>query len=161
MGKMADFVNFEAVDDNDNYDNISEDEVNESVSDVEFVDDENIFDENLKTYYATTNVKRSFEDAMQDSFIDFDYSQEANNYYPDDYVPSDDIIDEFKDSAKKVEYFKSTLLIPHSPENKDSFYYALLFAIHYQLKNKKDECQVDELKKDKVNDQIYDAIFPA
>ena len=26
------------------------------------------------------------EDTMQDSFIDFDYSQEANNYCPDDYT---------------------------------------------------------------------------
>ena len=34
---------------------------------------------------------------MQDSFIDFGYSQEANNYCPDDYDPSDDVIDEFKD----------------------------------------------------------------
>ena len=38
---------------------------------------------------------------MQDSFIDFDYSQEANNYCPDDYDLSQETIDEFKESAKK------------------------------------------------------------
>ena len=77
---------------------------------------------------------------MQDLFIDFDYSQEANNYFPDDYDPSNKIIDEFKHSAKKVEDFKCTLLIPQSFENIDSFYYVLLYVIRYQLKNKKIEC---------------------
>ena len=66
---------------------------------------------------------------MQSSFIDFDYSQEVNNYCPDDYGPSDDVIDKFKDSSKKVNDFKNTVLIPHGLENKDSFYFDLLFAI--------------------------------
>lgn len=38
---------------------------------------------------------------MQDSFIDYDYSQEASSYSADDYGPSKEIIDEFEDSAKK------------------------------------------------------------
>ena len=50
---------------------------------------------------------------------------------------SDDVIDKCKDSTKKVNDFSSTLLIPHGLQNKDSFYFALLFAIRYQLKNKK------------------------
>ena len=76
-----------------------------------------------------TNVNRRLEDAIQDSFIDFDYSQEANNYCPDDYDRSDDVIDEFKHSTKNVNDLKSTLLIPHGLENKDSFHFVLLFAI--------------------------------
>ena len=47
---------------------------------------------------------------MQDSFIDFDWSQEASNYCTDDYDPTKETIDEFKDSAKKIENFKQTLL---------------------------------------------------
>ena len=43
---------------------------------------------------------------MQDSFIDFNHSQEANNYCPEDYDPNNEIIDEFKNSGKKVEDFK-------------------------------------------------------
>ena len=76
-----------------------------------------------------TNVNRRLEDAIQDSFIDFDYSQEANNYCPDDYDRSDDVIDEFKHSTKNVNDLKSTLLISHGLENKDSFHFVLLFAI--------------------------------
>ena len=79
---------------------------------------------------------------MQDFFIDFDFYQETNNYCLDDYDQSDGAIDEFKDSSKKVNDFKGTLLIPHSLENKDSFYFALLFAIRYQSKNKKRESRL-------------------
>ena len=69
---MADFVNFEAVDDIDEIDDIDDiDEIDdeqiisENVSDVDFIDDENNFDENLEDYYAFTNVSRSYEDSMQ------------------------------------------------------------------------------------------------
>ena len=62
---------------------------------------------------------------------------------------SDDVIDKCKDSIKKVNDFRSTLLIPYGLENKDSFYFALLFAIRDQLKDKKkNECIIDELQKD-------------
>ena len=79
---------------------------------------------------------------MQNSFIDFDYSQEGNSYCPEDYDPNNDVINEFQDSSKMVEDFKSTLLIPQVFENIDSFYYALLYAIQYQSKkNKKKFCK--------------------
>ena len=82
---MADFVDFQAIDDNDNYDSNTDAESDANVSDIEFIDDENDFNESVETYYALTNVNRCLENAVQDSFIDFDYSQEANNYCPDDY----------------------------------------------------------------------------
>ena len=107
FGKMADFVNFEAIEDNidDSVVDLNEEneDVYEDVSDGNFIDDEKDFDVNVEDYYAFTNVSRCIEDAMQDSFIDFDYSQEANNYCLDDYDPSEEIINEFKNSAKKVE----------------------------------------------------------
>ena len=133
---MSDFVNFEAVDDNvdeiDDYEEI----LPKNVSDIKFIDD-NVYDENITDYYAFTNVSRRVEDAMQDSFIDLDYSQKTNNYCPEDYDPNNEIIDEFKDSQKKVEDFKNALLNSQGFGNIDSFYYGLLYAIRYQLKNKK------------------------
>ena len=141
---MADFVNFEAVDDIDeiydinDIDEIDDEQIiSENVSDADFIDDENNFDQNLEDYYAFTNVSRSYEDAIQDSFIDFDWSQEANNYCTDDYDPTNETIDEFKNSAKTVDDFKQTLLIQHGLENIDSFYCCLLYAIQYQLKKQK------------------------
>ena len=53
-------------------------EADEKVIDGDFIDDENVFHENIEDYYAFINVSRSVEDAIQDSFIDFDYSQEAH-----------------------------------------------------------------------------------
>ena len=139
---MADFVDFEATDDNDNYDSNTKAELDANVSDVEFIEDENSFDECVQTYYAFTNVNIRLEVAIQGFFIDFHFYQETNNYCLDDYDQSDGAIDEFKDSTEKVNDFKGKLLIPHSLENKDSFYFALLFAIRYQLKNKKSELRL-------------------
>ena len=94
---MANFVEFEAADDNDNYDSNAETELDANICDFELINDENNFNESVETYYAFTNVNRRLEDAMQDTFIDFGYSQEANNYCPNDYNPSDEVIDEIKD----------------------------------------------------------------
>ena len=44
----------------------------------------------------------------------------------DDYDPTKETIDEFKNSAKRVEEFKQILLIPQGLENVDLFYYCLL-----------------------------------
>ena len=135
FGKMTDFFNFEAVKDS-NVNEISDTEENldENVSDHDFIDDGKEFNESVADYYAFTNASRSVEGAMQDSFIDFDYSREANNYFPEDYDLNYEINDEFKDSGKKVEDFKSTVLIPQGFENINSFYYAPLYAIRYQSK---------------------------
>ena len=114
------------------------------VSDNEFIDDETQIDNNLEDYYAFTNVFRSAEDAMQDSFLDSDSSEsqpnEVSNYCNDNYDPKSEQIDKFRVSAKRIEEFMHTLLSPHSLKNQDSFYYAILYAIHYQLKNKRDVC---------------------
>ena len=94
---MADFVNFETVGDS-NIDEIDDEQIiYETVCD----DDDDNFDDNLEDYYAFANVSRNYEGDMQDSFIDFDWSQEANNYCMDDYDPSKRTIGKFKNSAKK------------------------------------------------------------
>lgn len=68
-------INFEAAEDS-NIDEIDATEENmfENISDVEFIDNQNDFDENVEVYYVFTNVNRGVEDAMQDSFIDYDFS---------------------------------------------------------------------------------------
>ena len=127
---MANFVNFETAEDNvDNVIDKEGEEVYENVSDGDFIDNKNNFDEDVEDYDAFTNVSRSVKDAMQDSFIDFDYSQEVNNYCRDDYYPEEEIIDELKDSAKKAEDFNRTLLIPQGFGNIDPFYYAILYTM--------------------------------
>ena len=147
---MTDFLDFQAFEDSkvNEIDNTEENLV-DNVIDDDFIDYENEFNESAADYYAFTNVSMSVEDAMQDSFIDFDYSQEANNYCPEDYDSNNEIIDEFKNSGKKIKDFISTLLIPQGLEN-----------IRYQSRNLKNECvRDDELKKDLENDELYDELF--
>ena len=61
-------------------------------------------DNNVEDYYAFTNVCRSVEDAMQDSFLESDSSEcqskEVSNYCNDNYNPNSEHFDEFRDSAK-------------------------------------------------------------
>ena len=157
------FVNFEAVEEEIDKIDVVEENIIENVNDVDFIDNNKKFDENTEDYYVCTIVIRSVEYAMQDSFIDFDYSQKANDYCLGEYKPRKETIDEFKDSAKTVENFNSTLLIPQGFENIDPFYHGLLYAIWYQLKKKnKIECgNDDELKKEIDNDQLYDVLSAA
>ena len=76
FGKVIYFLDFEAVkDSNVNEINNTEENLVENIS--EFIDDESEFNQSVAGYYAFINVNRSVEDTMQDSFIDFDYSQEA------------------------------------------------------------------------------------
>ena len=57
---MTDFVNFETVDDS-NIDEINDEQIiSENVSDVDFIDNENNFDDNSEDYCAFTNVSRRY-----------------------------------------------------------------------------------------------------
>ena len=47
FSKITDFVDFQAIDDNDNYDSNTDAESDANVSDIEFIDDENDFNESV------------------------------------------------------------------------------------------------------------------
>ena len=104
---------------------------------VDFIDDENEFNKSVANYYAFTNVGRGVEDAMQDSFIDFDYSQEASNYCPKHYDRKNEVMDMFKDCEIRLRISKALSSVWNFFGNIDSFYHPLLYAIKYQSKNKK------------------------
>ena len=103
---MTDFLLTEAVDE-DAKTIEGEDEgniIDMTLSDEEFSDDSSVVEESVTDYYGFTNVSREYDDAIQDSFSDFDYNQEANNYCNDDDELFDEI-DEFKDFKFRVEKF--------------------------------------------------------
>ena len=158
---MGDFIDFKADDVDGNV--IGKfDLAAQTVSNNEFIDDETQVAKNIEDYYAFANVSRTVDDAMQDSLLEWDNSEsqhEMNNYCNDNYDPNSEQYNNFRDSAKQFEEFKHTLLCPHGLENQDSFYYAILYTIHYQFKNKKDECQNEgQLKEDLRNDQLYNTL---
>ena len=130
---MADFLLTEAIDDDDAIDegNISE---NMTISDEEFIDDSEI-NESITDHYGFTNVSRNYTEAVEDSFSDFDFDQEPNNYCNENEI-RDLEIDNFKDYKSKIENFVKTLFNPQGLNNVDSFFDAILFAIRYRLSGK-------------------------
>ena len=96
---MSDFLFSEAIDEDGSLVDEREDEI-ETVSDNDFIDDTEI-DESVEDHYAFTNVNRNYADAVYDSFSDFDFDQEPNNYCNENEV-SDLPVVEFKDHKKKI-----------------------------------------------------------
>ena len=130
---MSEFVCFEAEGDNDV--NLDDERLGEAetVSDTKFIDNAE-YNEGVEDYYAFANVSREYDDAIGDSFADFDFSQGPNSYCSDDDI-CDEMIDEFKDSKKKVDEFKKTLIKPQG--NEISILFLLKFPcrqVHFNRK---------------------------
>ena len=155
---MSDFLLTEAVDD-DAIDEGNEGNINEemTISDEEFIDDFEI-NESITDHYGFTNVSRDYTEAVEDSFSDFDFDQEPNNYCNENEI-RDLGIDNFKDYKSKIENFVKTLINPQGLNNDDSFFYLILFAIRYQLSGKVEPCDDEQLKID-IGAEIFDEIYP-
>ena len=119
---MADFLLTEAAvddDDADNDDIAGGDEGNiisnegMTLSDEEFIDDSVVEESSISDYYGFTNVSKDYTQAVEDSFSDFDYDQEPNNYCNENEIDNLEI-DDFKNYKSKIEKFKETLLNPQS-----------------------------------------------
>ena len=121
---------------------ISDSEINESITD----------------HYGFTNVSRNYTEAVEDSFSDFDFDQEPNNYCNENEI-RDLEIDNFKDYKSKIGNFVKTLFNPQGLDNVDSFFYAILFAIRYRLSGKVEPCDDEQLKID-IGAEIFDKIYP-
>ena len=120
---MADFLLTETVDEDegavgDDEGNIFDE--NMILSDEEFIDD-SVIEESITDHYGFTNVSRDYTEAVDESFSDFDFEQEPNNYCNENEI-HDLEIDNFKDYKSKIEKFTKTLLNPQGLNNKDSFF---------------------------------------
>ena len=110
---MADFLLTEAAvdDDADNDDIAGGDEGNiksnedMTLSDEEFIDDSVVEESSISDYYGFTNVSKDYTQAVEDSFSDFDYDQEPNNYCNENEIDNLEI-DDFKNYKLKIEKFK-------------------------------------------------------
>ena len=120
---MADFLLTEAVDEDDvgagvDVGNIFDE--NMTLSDEEFIDD-SVIEESLTDHYGFTNVSRDYIEAVEESFSDFNFEQEPNNYCNENEIHDLEIAN-FKDYKSKIEKITKTLLIPQDLNNKDSFF---------------------------------------
>ena len=142
---MAEFLETEAIDvDAIENDNNSEGKNIATVSDDEFIDDSEQ-PENFYPYF--TNVTKSYDDAMRDSYNVDDL--EARHYFDSDEEEKE--LNEFPNFEAKVKLFRESLINPHGLENPDSFFYSILYAIRHKLTDKVDfveEEEEDSLKQD-------------
>ena len=153
---MADFLLTEAVDEDD-VGGVDEGNIYEhmTLSDEEFIDD-SVIEESVTDHYGFTNVSRDYTQAVEDSFSDFDYDQEPNNYCNENEI-HDLEVDNFKDYKSKIEKFTKSLVNPQDLNNKDSFFYSILFAIRYRLTDKIScEDDFDEQIKVDIRAEIFD-----
>ena len=67
--------------------------------DLEFIDVTD-YKESLENYYAFENISRECDDAIENSFAGFDFSQEPSKYFSDDEICNE--VPEFKDSKKRL-----------------------------------------------------------
>ena len=151
-----DFLISEAVDE-DASNQEEERDVTPTVSDNEFIDDADINDISAADYYAFENVTRNYNESINDALSDFDYDQEPNNYCNDD----DEIelpITEFENYKEKIESFKKTLVNPQGENNLDSFFYSILYATRFFLKEKSDFCENDDEIKTDIGIELFDEL---
>ena len=154
---MLHFLFSEAIEEDGIFFDESKDEI-EMVSDNDFIDDTEI-DESVEDHYAFTTVNRNYADAVYNSFSDFDYDQGPNNYCNENEVCNQPV-DEFKDYKQKIDLSIGTLINPHGLNNKDSFFYWILYTVRYFSTQKIEPCtNEDELRLD-VTAEIFDEIYP-
>ena len=105
---MADFINFEA-DDEDMYnecERFEKESENEDEHDREFIHDRQ-YDESVTDYYAFENVTRPYEESMEDAVENFDYTLEPENYCEE---PICAVFDNFDSFISKFNFDTSTLI---------------------------------------------------
>ena len=152
---MSDFILREAIEEDDYEEEEREGNDFVTVSDEEFIDDETEFeDQNPSNYYGFTNICKAYEDAMQDSLSDFNFDQEPNNYV--DELP-EERVDEFDNYNEKLAKFRKNLFFPRRSQDKDSFFYSILYAIRYHLTEKLDQVSDDYFRGNDL--KIYKEIY--
>ena len=152
-----DFLIFEAEDE-DKQEDDRDINLTPTVSDNEFIDDTEEFDEICAAdYYAFDNVTRNYNEAINDALSDFDYEQEPNNYCNDD-DENDLPIDEFENYKDKIDSFKKTLINPQGENNLDSFFYSILYAIRFILTEKIDSCENDDEIKNDIGIELFEEL---
>ena len=65
-----------------------------------------------------------------------------------------------KTIKKKIEQFVDTLINPHGLNNKDSFFYSILYTVRYWLTQKIEPCPNEDELRLHVTAETFDEIYP-
>ena len=121
-------------------DHMSADENDENqvinFSDEGFINDQQSFWDQGLSNYRLMNVTRNIDEACADlnDWKEYECS-DPENYVHDSCKDFVSEIHEFVEFEKRIEKFKESLK-QKEPENKESFYFAVLFGTYFKLKGK-------------------------
>ena len=152
---MAEFLETEAIDIDITNTEI-EGECVATVSDQEFIDDDNDDNEQCEYPYPYfANVNKSYNDVTLQDIENLD-DIDACHYFDSD---EEEDLHYFSNFEAKVKLFKKSLICPHGLENPDSFFYSILYAIRHKFTTKVDVLQDDESLKQDVGLALSDDLF--
>ena len=145
-----DFIDFEATVASDNEVG-SEDEVSDVDSLKSFIDDKTEIEEDRTCYYKFENAAKSIDETLAEEFDESMHNVESLNEVSNfcESSKEEGEIYEFKDVEKRIEKFEETLHPSAAGDEEgaiNSFVYAILFALTFDVSEKLDVCSDKELE---------------
>ena len=151
-----DFIDFEATVASDNKVS-SEDDVSDVNSLKSFIDDKTEIKEDRTCYFKFKNATKSIDETLAEEFGEsmrnIENLNEVSNFCKSSKEKGE--IDEFKDVEKRTEKFEETLHPSAEGDEEgaiNSFVYAILFVLRFEVSEKLDVCSDKELQETIGND---------
>ena len=145
-----DFIDFEATVASDKEVG-SKDEVSDVDSLKSFIDNKTEIEEDRTCYYkfenATKSIGETIAEEFDESMHEIEDLKEVSNFC--ESSEEEDEIDEFKEVEKRIEKFEETLhpsAVGGEEGANNSFVYAILFALKFDVSEKLDVCNEKELQ---------------
>ena len=161
---MTDFNDFDVSVEDNSQNEEKDDEVSDSDLDSlkSFIDDNDEIENDRTFYQKFENVTTSIDDVLKEEYdksIVGIQKIDVSNFCETSEEEIEIEIDEFKDTEKRIEKFKETL-VPVSMVNDDdennynSFVNTIFFAIRFNIEQKTDLCSSAELK-ESVDNNVF------
>ena len=155
---MSDFIEFEAEceDENNEDELLSEHSDNDSfIDDSEIIDDENYGFQNVQV-----DIEQGLRECHERGRLRLQEFDEVSNLCADTGdSETEEIIGEFEKSVAVVREFHNDLLPKTEIEQENeqnTLINAILYAVRYQIDNKTDICETDELKESNILKDLID-----
>ena len=144
---MAEFIHFEATDENEN-----DVEMSESNSSMEsFINDDSSI-ENAETEQYFHNLQIDIKEALE-RIQDFDDYSNLSYVSDEDELSS---VHDFSKSTDQIEKFKKNLLPIGQNESKYDFVKILLYKVRQILEGKTDDCLDESLKENPILESLFE-----
>ena len=139
----------------------SEDEVSDVDSLHSFIDDNTEIENDRTCYYAFENATKSVDETLakefNESMQEIDEMNEISNFC--ETSEDENEVDDFKEVEKRIEKFEETLYPSRDEKSENnSFVYAILFALRFNVSDKIDVCDEEEIQ-ETIENQLFLKLF--